>query len=57
MKRHIESVHEGKKTDKCDVCGATFTQKSHWKKHMANVHKMYIKSGPSLIIPEDGFDM
>lgn len=33
MKRHIASVHEGKRPFKCESCGATFTLKEHLKTH------------------------
>ena len=38
LKRHVSSVHEGKRPHKCDICGACFTQKSHMDGHVATVH-------------------
>ena len=32
-------VHEEKKTFKCAICNATFTQKSNLRKHMIHIHK------------------
>ena len=39
LKRHITSVHEGKKSFKCDLCGTSFTGKSSLKRHVATVHE------------------
>ena len=39
MKRHIESVHEGKKPFKCETCEYTYSQKSHLNQHVAKVHE------------------
>ena len=34
MKKHIASVHEGKKPYKCEICHVSFTQKGSLKKHI-----------------------
>ena len=39
MKIHVSSVHERKKTFKCDICDYSFSQKSHLKIHVASVHE------------------
>ena len=39
MKIHVATVHEGKKTFKCDICNANFGQKSTLNKHVATVHE------------------
>ena len=39
LKRHIESVHEGKKPFKCSECDSSFTQSGHLKKHIETVHE------------------
>ena len=39
LKRHIESVHEGKKAFKCNFCDTSFTQKSVLDRHVASVHE------------------
>ena len=38
LKRHIQSVHEGKKQHKCSICDYTFSQKGHVKQHIESVH-------------------
>ena len=38
-KRHVTSVHEGKKPFKCDICDAKFDEKSKLKKHITSVHE------------------
>ena len=39
LNRHIESVHEGKKSFKCNICDAGFTHKANLNKHIDAVHK------------------
>ena len=39
LKRHITSVHEGKKSFKCDLCGTSFTRKPSLNIHVASVHE------------------
>ena len=39
MKIHIDSVHEGKKPFKCNICKAIFAGKRDWNKHVASVHE------------------
>ena len=39
LKRHIESVHEGKKHFKCKICDASFSQKVNMNEHIALVHE------------------
>ena len=39
MKLHVLSEHEEKKSFKCDICDASFTEKKeHWK-YMLHVHE------------------
>ena len=38
MNQHIRGFH-GEKTLKCDICDATFTQKSNLNNHKASVHE------------------
>ena len=39
LKRHVESVHEGKKSYKCTQCDLKFKAKQNLKKHIAKVHE------------------
>ena len=39
MTRHIESVHEGRKAFKCDICDHSFTHKYKLKGHIESVHE------------------
>ena len=39
MKRHIESVHEGKKFHKCDVCEKRYLDKYDLTRHVKTVHE------------------
>ena len=39
MKRHIQSVHEGKKDYKCNSCDKMFFSKAHLKRHFNGIHK------------------
>ena len=39
LKRHITSVHEGKKPFKCKICSASFAQKNHLTGHIVTVHE------------------
>ena len=38
LRKHNESVHEGKKTFKCSICDASFSLKPAMKKHIKSVH-------------------
>ena len=38
LNRHIESVHEGKKSFKCNVCDTAFSEKSNLNGHIESVH-------------------
>ena len=38
MKRHVASVHEERKSFKCDICEYTCSQKSVMNRHVASVH-------------------
>ena len=40
MKRHIESVHEGKKPFQCPICPENFARKEHLKIHTASIHDL-----------------
>ena len=46
LKRHVDSVHEGKKF-KCDICGKDFNRKGSIAKHKLNAHKIDIRKKPS----------
>ena len=39
MKLHVESVHEGKKSFKCELCDYSCTRKDNMKTHVASVHE------------------
>ena len=39
LKRHIESVHEGKKPFKCNICDSSFSRNTHLNAHIASVHE------------------
>ena len=39
MNGHIESVHEGKKSFKCNVCDTAFSEKSKLNGHIESVHE------------------
>ena len=38
MNGHIESVHKGKKSFKCNVCDTAFSEKSNLNGHIESVH-------------------
>ena len=39
MKRHVASVHEGRKDFTCNVCYKAFTRKADLNKHIARLHE------------------
>ena len=39
LRRHVESVHEGKKPFRCDICDAKFALKSTLDSHIRNIHE------------------
>ena len=39
MRRHIASVQEGKRPNKCSICGKEFSQKGGMNCHIASVHE------------------
>ena len=39
-KRHITTVHEGKKPYSCCMCEKAFGQNSHLKRHFSSAHSM-----------------
>ena len=39
LKRHISSVHEGKRPFNCEKCDSTFKESSHLKSHERRVHE------------------
>ena len=39
LKRHIASVHDGKKSFKCNVCNASFAGKRELNRHVESVHE------------------
>ena len=41
LKRHIDSVHGGKKPHKCSICDQSFALKGHLKRHIDSVHEKY----------------
>lgn len=38
LQKHVEA-HAGRRFS-CEMCGARFTHKHHWKRHCINVHKL-----------------
>ena len=38
IKRHINTVHEGKKDHKCEHCGKKYTEKKGLKIHIKRIH-------------------
>ena len=38
MKKHIETVHEGKKPHLCSICGSGFPSNKNLKRHISAVH-------------------
>ena len=39
LKKHIASVHEGKKLFQCNICVVSFAQKSQLNRHTASIHE------------------
>ena len=39
LKRHVKTIHEGKKPFKCDICDVCFGQNSSLKRHISSVHE------------------
>ena len=39
LKRHLQTVHEGKKPYKCDICDSSFSEKAKLKAHISIVHE------------------
>ena len=39
LNRHVEPVHEGKKSFKCNVCDTAFSEKSKLNGHIESVHE------------------
>ena len=39
MKRHVASVHEEKKTFKCDICDFSCAERNVLKVHVVSVHE------------------
>ena len=39
LNKHIESVHDGKKAFKCNICDASFSQKGNLNVHIDSVHE------------------
>merc|ERR1711956_118788 len=39
LKRHIDSVHEGKRPHLCTICGSSFAENRKLQIHIAAVHK------------------
>ena len=40
LTKHIASVHNAKKSFKCDICDHSFSKKSNLKKHIGKVHEI-----------------
>ena len=41
-KRHIATVHEGKKPYRCSMCKKAYGQNSHLKRHILSVHEYIV---------------
>jgi uncharacterized Zn-finger protein len=39
MKKHVASVHEGKKPFRCDICEYRSSEKSNMNRHIKSVHE------------------
>ena len=39
MKEHIAVIHEGKKRNRCNICGKHLSTKHHMNKHIELIHK------------------
>ena len=39
FRRHIETVHEGKKPYNCSICDSNFSSKGDLRRHIEAVHK------------------
>ena len=39
MKKHKQTVHEGRRDYKCDICGDAFSIQAHVKRHIQTVHE------------------
>ena len=38
LKKHIHTVHEGKKDYKCESCGKSFSKRNYLDKHICTNH-------------------
>jgi uncharacterized Zn-finger protein len=45
MKRHVDSVHEGKKCHKCSICDRSFARKAHLDVHVNLIHDGKMHNG------------
>ena len=45
MKRHVISLHEGKKDHKCSICDRSFARKDRLKEHVNIVHEGKMHNG------------
>ena len=39
LKRHIKTLHEGQRNQKCDYCGKYFTESGSLKRHIKAIHE------------------
>ena len=39
LRKHMETIHEGKRPHLCTICGADFSQQQHLKRHIESIHR------------------
>jgi uncharacterized Zn-finger protein len=56
MKKHVETVHEGKKPFKCTICNSCYTRKTTLNKHMKTVHENMNQFYPEVSLDDKNED-
>ena len=39
LTKHIDNVHDGKKSHKCEICFKSYMFRNHLKKHVEAIHR------------------